>query len=283
MTHDPNREMLIRVARQLGPLRSEFVLVGGSAAGLLVTEVAGAPVRVTRDVDMVVEVGSYASYSRLGERLREQGFAEDASEDAPLCRWRHKDLILDVMAVEEKVLGFGNRWYRAAVEQAQPVELARGLHIGMITAPYFLATKFEAFTARGKGDYGASHDLEDIVVIVDGREELTGEVAASAADLRTYLARWMTRLTTSTHFESALPGYPLPHDGSQARMELGLGRRKAIAARARVRRAERWTPPRPMRFPGPRHAGHAPHRALCASPRAPRTPPSPSPHTPRVK
>ena len=237
MTHDPNREMLIRVARQLGPVCNEFVLVGGSAAGLLVTEVAGAPVRITRDVDMVVEVGSYASYSRLSERLRERGFSEDTSEDAPMCRWKHKDLLLDVMAVEEKVLGFGNRWYRAAVEHAQPVELTRGLHIGMITAPYFLGTKFEAFAARGKGDYGASHDLEDIVVVVDGREELPAEITASANDLRTYLARWMTRLTTSTTFEAALPGYLMPDEGSQARMELVLDRMKSIAAGARVRRA----------------------------------------------
>ena len=237
MTHDPNREMLIRVARQLGPVRNDCVLVGGSAAGLLVTEVAGAPVRITRDVDMVVEVGSYASYSRLSERLRERGFSEDTSEDAPLCRWKHQDLILDVMAVEEKVLGFGNRWYRSAVEHAQPVELAPGLHIGMITAPYFLGTKFEAFASRGKGDYGASHDLEDIVVVVDGREELAAEITASANDLRTYLARWMTRLTTSTAFEAALPGYLMPDEGSQARMELVLDRMKFIAAGARVRRA----------------------------------------------
>jgi len=53
--------MVVRMARQLGPLRGEFVLVGGSAAGLLVTEPAAAPVRVTRDVDMVVEATSYAS------------------------------------------------------------------------------------------------------------------------------------------------------------------------------------------------------------------------------
>ncbi|MEP7363325.1 MAG: hypothetical protein ABI972_08730 [Acidobacteriota bacterium] len=237
MTSDPNREMVIRMARQLGPLCDEFVLVGGSAAGLLVTEVAGAPVRVTRDVDMVVEVGSYASYSRLSERLRAQGFSEDTSEDAPLCRWRHKDLILDVMPVEEKVLGFGNRWYRAAVEQSQAVELARGLEIGMITAPYFLGTKFEAFASRGKGDYWASQDLEDIVVVVDGRAELPEEVAASENTLRTYTARWMTRLLAENDFQAALPGYLMPDEGSQARLGLVLERMRTIAAGARVRGA----------------------------------------------
>jgi len=38
----------------------------------------------------------------------------------------------------------------------------------MVTGLYFLATKFAAFDGRGKGDYMASHDLEDIVAVVDG-------------------------------------------------------------------------------------------------------------------
>jgi len=37
--------------------------------------------------------------------------------------------------------------------------------IRLITAPYFLATKFEAFHGRGHGDVRGSHDLEDIVAV----------------------------------------------------------------------------------------------------------------------
>lgn len=39
-------------------------------------------------------------------------------------------------------------------------------------APYFCATKLEAFGGRGKNDYLASHDLEDLITVVDGRPEL---------------------------------------------------------------------------------------------------------------
>lgn len=239
MRGDPNRAMLVRAARQLGPLREEFVLVGGCAAGLLVTEPAAAPVLMTKDVDMVVEVGSYASYARLGRRLRKQGFHEDTEEGAPVCRWRCEDLILDVLPTEESALGFGNRWYGAAMNHAASVELERGLRMAMITAPYFLGTKLEAFASRGKGDYGASHDLEDIIVVVDGREELVVEVAESGEELRGYLARWMNRLLDNGEFQAALSGYLMPDEGSQARLGLVVGRMRAMAGRARTARAVR--------------------------------------------
>ena len=74
------------VARRLGPLLPRFVFVGGCATGLLITDPASAPVRVTKDVDVIAELASYGEYSTLGERLRGLGFREDDSEGAPVCR-----------------------------------------------------------------------------------------------------------------------------------------------------------------------------------------------------
>jgi len=42
----------------------------------------------------------------------------------------------------------------------------------------------EAFADRGHGDFLASHDLEDITTIVDGRSELADEAAVAAATSR---------------------------------------------------------------------------------------------------
>jgi len=47
--------------------------------------------------------------------------------------------------------------------------LLSGRIISLIAAPVFIATKLEAFHDRGGGDFLASHDLEDIVTVVDGR------------------------------------------------------------------------------------------------------------------
>jgi len=42
----------------------------------------------------------------------------------------------------------------------------------MITGPYFMACKLAAFRSRGEGDYLVSHDMEDIVAVLDGRPEV---------------------------------------------------------------------------------------------------------------
>lgn len=51
----------------------------------------------------------------------------------------------------------------------------------------FLGTKMEALYDRGENDYGMSHDLEDFIAVVEGREQLLEELAGAPADLRKYL------------------------------------------------------------------------------------------------
>ena len=53
------------------------------------------------------------------------------------------------MPTDPEILGFGNRWYGPALENAENVILQEGVEVNMITAPYFLGTKMEAFRARG--------------------------------------------------------------------------------------------------------------------------------------
>jgi hypothetical protein len=49
---------------------------------------AAAVVRPTKDVDVIVQVGSKAEYdTRLRDALIARGFAEDTDEGAPPCRW----------------------------------------------------------------------------------------------------------------------------------------------------------------------------------------------------
>ena len=74
------------------------VFVGGCATGLLIDDPAAAPKRRTYDVDVIAEIGSYAEYTVFSERLRALGFKENSREGAPLCRWTHGALTLDVSA-----------------------------------------------------------------------------------------------------------------------------------------------------------------------------------------
>jgi hypothetical protein len=52
------------------------------------------------------------------------------------------------------------------------VNLPRGQKIRVITAPFFLGTKMEAFRGRGRMDFQASHDLKDFVAVIEGRDTL---------------------------------------------------------------------------------------------------------------
>jgi hypothetical protein len=67
----PNLDLLELMAANLRPLLSEVVFVGGCTTGLLVTDSGAAPVRLTRDVDVIAEILSYADYSVFSERLGE--------------------------------------------------------------------------------------------------------------------------------------------------------------------------------------------------------------------
>ena len=120
---DPNRELFVSVVELVRPILDELVFVGGCATGLLLTDTGAAGIRPAKDVDAIVEVTSYAMYAALSERLRAIGLTEDMSKDAPLCRWRHRDIIFDVMPTDARVLGFSNTWYVPAIRCAQTVSI----------------------------------------------------------------------------------------------------------------------------------------------------------------
>jgi hypothetical protein len=90
--------LLETAAVTLGPLLEEVVFLGGASIDLWLSDPGAPAVRTTDDVDVVCDITSLAAYYRLGERLRERGFAE-ASDSRVICRWRHRDtgLVLDVM------------------------------------------------------------------------------------------------------------------------------------------------------------------------------------------
>lgn len=206
------------MAIRLEPLLPEIVFVGGCATNLLVTDPAAAPTRRTYDVDVIAEIASYADYIAFSERLRALQFSEDTTEGAPVCRWRHGNLILDVMPLDAAILGFSNRWYAPALHAAVNASLPGGLTIRAISAPYFLGTKFEAFQGRGQHDYFVSRDLEDIVAVVDGRPSLIDEIKAAPSPLRAFIAKTIRELIADPRFLDALPGYLLPDAANQARL-----------------------------------------------------------------
>lgn len=224
---DPNLRLLEEAATKLAPFLQKIVFVGGVSLGLLITDKAAAPIRTT-DVDVIAEIITYTDYIAFSERLREEHFTEDMSEEPLTCRWYHGKLKLDVLALSEEVLGYTNIWYEGALDNAVSFTLPGGQTIRLITAPYFLGTKMEAiqttwqhgFPCKSRPGRFCSRDRR-----TKYRSTLLQEIADSPDDLRTYLTEAAKSLLDESRFLDALPGFVL----DDARVPLILERVNQLA------------------------------------------------------
>lgn len=158
--------------------------------------------------------------------LREKGFAE-SHEDTVIGRMRLGDLKVDFMPDDPEILGFTNRWYAKGIETAVSYPLTETLDIRRLTSALFLATKLEAYLGRGKGDLLASRDLEDILLIVDGRPEIVAEVLGADNDIRQFIAEQFTALLQDRDFDHFLEGNIR---GPQGRVDIVRRRFEAMSA-----------------------------------------------------
>jgi predicted nucleotidyltransferase len=203
---DPNLALLAGMARAMGSLCDQVVFVGGCATGLLLDDAGLMDVRPTEDVDAIVEVTSWVGYHRLAEQLMQRGFKQTMADNTPPFRWYWNRMQLDLVPVDEKVLGFSNPWYRTGYDQALTVELDAGLMLRHLSAPHFLATKFEAFRDRGRNDVYLSHDLEDIMTVMEGRSAIAQEMAVAEDIVRKHVSASVAALLAMPDFHNALPG-----------------------------------------------------------------------------
>ena len=224
---DPNYEYLLLIADAMGDLRDNVVFVGGCTAGLLLTDSAAEGIRVTKDVDAIVEAASLRQYYELESRLPALGFSRDADSDV-ICRWRHvaTGVLFDLMPIDPAILGFSNRWYPEAARTATRERLSDRVEIRRIAAPAFIATKLEAFVSRGRGDFLSSHDLEDILTVVDGRPSIVDELQTASHELRQFVRETIGALLSEPRFEDYLPG--LLADSS--RTDIVLERLRSLAS-----------------------------------------------------
>lgn len=230
MSGSINIAQLIAVAEKLRDMKDRVVFVGGSTTALLVDEVAAGQARQTEDVDFIVDIAVSGDMYKFEDRMRELGFRNDTDEGAPLCRWvmnfLGKDLKVDAMPTDANVLGFSNCWYRDSIDSAWEAEIKDGLTVKIVDPVYFLGTKFEAFKGRGGGDI-FSHDLEDIIYVLEHRSGIEMLVFDAEEDIKSYLSDEFTKLLQHPDLENTLPGL-LDDDGA---IDVVIGRIQFVAAK----------------------------------------------------
>jgi len=133
------------------------------------------------------------------------------------------------MPTDSKILGFGNQWYATATRNAECIQLPSGKSIKMVSAPYFLITKLEAFDGRGAGDYLMSHDIEDIIAVLDGRPEIVNEVKRAETELVSELTERFKKLLQNRQFVDAISGHMPTDTTSQSRVPMILETIKQLA------------------------------------------------------
>lgn len=203
MRVSPNRPLLLMTQAVLGEELREFVLVGGAVVDLLITDPNAPEARGTEDVDLLIEVATRLDLYAVERRLGARGLVHPMVSGEPICRWQKGGLTLDVMPTDPELYGFGNRWAREAVESAfeyQDDELT----IRHVSAPAFIALKVEAFRSPGRrngGDVHASHDLGDILAVLDGRPSVVEEVRTCAPEMRGEIALFVRELGERHDYE----------------------------------------------------------------------------------
>lgn len=225
--------MLMRVVERLAPLMDRFVFLGGVVTELFITSPGASSPRQTKDVDIVVNVLNLREYSdTLRERFVSCGLVEDTSPGAPVCRWCLDDLIIDIMPTRGEILGFSCEWYQVAFDTAQPTMLPNGSTVRLVTPACFLATKLAAFGERGRRDPMASHDLEDIILVIDSRREIVADLAAAPPDLRAYVAARLSKFLARGDAEVLVAAHLMPDSDSQDRLPFILDRIRGLIAAA---------------------------------------------------
>lgn len=198
-------QMLIIVARALGnEMLQQVAFVGGCTTGLLLTDkITQEAVRYTEDVDLITQVIGYPQWLAFQKQLRERGFTINPADNV-ICRMRLGELKVDFMPDDASILGFSNRWYADALKHADDVILSDGQHIRLVNPCYFVATKLEAYKGRGNSDVLSSRDIEDLLNVIDGREELLTELQRAAPELKSYVANQINLLIAQNDFDYAV-------------------------------------------------------------------------------
>lgn len=204
-----NKTILSIVAEGLGDMIDQFVFVGGTVVELYASSESYQESRQTDDVDCVIEVTSLANYYLLEEKLRTYGFYDDMDVDAPICRKLYKGIKVDIMPTNEDILQFTNKWYKHGFVCAQNYALSSDRHIKILTAPYFIAAKLEAFFSPCRTynlDVYASHDFEDIIYILDNCEGILQLIENSDNSVKTYIQQQFDYLLKNKPIVYALSG-----------------------------------------------------------------------------
>ena len=100
------------------------------------------------------------------------------------------------------------KWYKIGFNDLWKVKVETQ-EINILKAPCYLATKFEAFNSRGK-DYRTSHDMEDIIYILDNRLAIVKEIEETEESIKSFLINQLNIIIEKRMLEEVLMAHIHP-------------------------------------------------------------------------
>lgn len=220
-------EKMDLVANGLGELLEKTVFIGAAMCPFYIKSPLSDELRPTTDIDAMMDAKNVTEMNLLETSLRAKGFTHDTAKDAPRCRWIYKGIQVDIVPIAP-IGGYeNNRWYKEGANHAQRIDLPSGKTIQILSLPFFIATKLEAFKSRGKINDRDGSDLEDIILLVEANSEFESELHSAPQALAQYIKAGFSLLLRKKDFPDFIDNC-LGGSLREARQKKLLGRLKAL-------------------------------------------------------
>jgi predicted nucleotidyltransferase len=211
-----NLEKLKEIVIALGELNEGMVFVGGAVVAIYANDVVEEDVRITKDIDAFGKITTHAELKNIREQLAKNNFFP-SPEEKVICRFKHGEIVLDVMSTQQIEWAPANKWFEPGFEHLETV-IVDYVPVKILSVPYFLATKFEAYYGRGK-DSRTSEDFEDIVYILNNRATLVEDIENAPEDVKEYLISEFNKILVSNELREAVLVH-LPYESQSARYKI---------------------------------------------------------------
>ena len=198
---------MAEVAEALREIKEQMVFVGGAVVSLYADDPAADEIRPTQDIDMTLNILNLGHWKKVQEELGKLGFHPDPFGRA-ICSYKYKDIPVDIMAAEDGPLGPANPWYKIGFSNLWTAK-AKDQEIKILSAPCYLATKFEAFNDRGS-DYRTSHDMEDIIYVLDNRTSIVEEIAKDNSSIANFIKEQLQNIINKGLLQEVLMAHIHP-------------------------------------------------------------------------
>jgi len=220
-----NRGVIKKIAKALAELNEQVIYVGGATVGMYINDLAAEDVRPTKDVDISLAIATIPELEKIREELNRKGFKQTAEDDV-ICRFRYKDVKVDVM--NTKAIGWApaNPWFESGFHKREIVYLDE-IKIQLLPFAYFLATKFAAYNDRGKNEPRTSHDFEDIIYILDNQTMVNELVKNADNAVKNFLKTEFEKIINDKIKQEAILGN-LYYETSEERFEMIMVKIKDI-------------------------------------------------------